>query len=246
MALVTGSGKKRVGWYVADALAGQGYTIAVHYHTSAVEANETVEHLRGRGVQAAAFQADLADGEAARGLVQAALERFGHLDVLVNCAAVWQAKRLEDVTAADLLHNFRVNVLGTFLCAREAGLAMVRQPEGGCIINFGDWAEARPYLDYAAYFATKGAIPALTRCLAVELGTRNPRVRVNGILPGPILFQPDLPEAERQEAIRATLTRREGRPENVAQAVVFLVRNDFVTGACLTVDGGRTIYAAGS
>jgi pteridine reductase len=245
VALVTGSGKKRVGWYVADALAGQGYAVAVHYHTSASEADETVEHLRGRGVEAAAFQADLADGEAARGLIRAVLERFGRLDVLVNCAAVWKAKRLEEVTAADLLRNFGVNVLGTFLCAREAGLAMLRQPEGGCLINFGDWAEARPYPDYAAYFATKGAIPVLTRCLAVELGTRNPKVRVNCILPGPVLFQPDLPHEERRQAIQATLTQRQGRPENIAQAVLFLVGNDFVTGACLAVDGGRSVYAAG-
>ncbi len=246
VALVTGSGKKRVGWYVADALAGQGYAVGVHYHTSTSEADETVEHLRSRGVEAAAFQADLADGEAARSLVRAGLERFGRLDVLVNCAAVWKAKRLEEVTAGDLLHNFGVNVLGTFLCAREAGLAMVRQPEGGCIINFGDWAEARPYPDYAAYFASKGAVPVLTRCLAVELGTRNPKVRVNCILPGPVLFQPDLPHEERQQAIQATLTQREGRPENIAQAVLFLVGNDFVTGDCLRVDGGRTVYAAGN
>jgi pteridine reductase len=174
------------------------------------------------------------------------LDRFGRLDVLVNCAAVWRAKRLEDVTAADLLHNFGINVLGTFLCAREAGLAMVGHPEGGCIVNFGDWALAWPYPDYAAYFATKGSIPTLTRCLAVELGTRNPRVRVNCVHPGPVLFPPDMPEAEREEAIRSTLVRREGQPENVAAAVLFFVENDFVTGACLPVDGGRTIYAAGS
>jgi pteridine reductase len=169
------------------------------------------------------------------------LDRFGRLDVLVNYAAVWRAKRLEDVTAADLLHNFGINVLGTFLCAREAGLAMVGQPEGGCIVNFGDWALARPYPDYAAYFATKGSIPTLTRCLAVELGTRNPKVRVNCILPSPVLFQPSLPQAERRQAIQATLTQREGRPENSAQAVLFLVGNDFATGVCLPVDGGRTV-----
>lgn len=246
VALVTGSGKKRVGWYVADALAAQGYAVAVHYHTSASEANDTVQQLRGHGAEAAAFQSDLADGDAARGLVRVVRERFGRLDVLVNCASVWQAKRLEDVTAADLLNNFGVNVLGTFLCSREAGLAMVAQPEGGCIVNFGDWAEARPYKDYSAYFATKGGVPVLTRCLAVELGTRNPKVRVNCILPGPVLFQPDLPQDEKRQAIQATLTQREGRPENIAQAVLFLVGNDFVTGACIPVDGGRTIYAAGN
>jgi pteridine reductase len=125
-------------------------------------------------------------------------------------------------------------------------LTMVGQPEGGCIVNCGDWASARPYLNYAPYLVSKGAIPALTRCLAVELGTRNPRVRVNCVLPGPVLFSPDMPKAERAEAIRSTLVRREGKPENVAAAVLFLVENEFVTGVCLPVDGGRTIYAAGS
>ncbi len=96
------------------------------------------------------------------------------------------------------------------------------------------------------YLVSKGAIPALTRCLAVELGTRNPRVRVNCVHPGPVLFPPDMPQAEREEAIRSTLVRREGHPENVGAAVLFFVQNDFVTGACLSVDGGRTIYAAGS
>jgi len=246
VALVTGSGKKRVGWHVADALAGRGYNIAVHYRTSAKEAAETVEHLRRRGVEAVAFQADLAEESAVRDLVRAAQDQFGRLDVLVNCAAVYKAKRLEEVIAADVCQNFEVNLLGTFLCAQQAGLAMVRQPEGGCIVNFGDWALTRPYLNYAPYFATKGAIPALTRCLAVELGSRNPRVRVNCVLPGPVLFPPDMPVAEREEAIRSTLVNREGAPENVAGAVLFFVENDFVTGVCLPVDGGRTIYAAGS
>jgi pteridine reductase len=123
VALVTGSGKKRVGWYVADALAGRGYNIAVHYRTSAKEAAETVEHLRSRGVEAMAFQADLAEESDVRDLVRGAQDRFGRLDVLVNCAAVYKAKRLEEVTAADVYHNFEANLLGTFLCAQQAGLA---------------------------------------------------------------------------------------------------------------------------
>jgi len=245
-ALVTGSGKRRVGRYVADALAGDGYALVLHYHTSAADANQAVEEFRARGVDAIALGADLADERAARGLVEAAIGHFGRLDVLVNCAAVWQARRLEEVTAADLRRNFEVNLLSTFVCAQQAGLAMLSQPEGGNIINLGDWAEARPYLDYAAYFAVKAAIPGLTRCLAVELGTRNPRVRVNCILPGPVLFLPELPEAERQQAVRATLVQQAGRPENVAQAVLCLIHNDFITGASLVVDGGRTVYAGGT
>jgi pteridine reductase len=246
VALVTGSGKRRVGWHVADALAARGYALAVHYRTSAAEAAESVAAFRARGVEAAAFAADLTDESAVRGLIDQVLAHFGRLDVLVNCAAAWQSKKLEDVTAADVRHYFETNTLGTFLCSQRAGLAMVRQPEGGCIVTLGDWAVVRPYLNYAAYFPSKGAIPTLTRCLAVELGSRNPAVRVNCILPGPVLLPPGLPEAERRQAIDATLVKREGSPESIARAVLFFLDNDFVTGVCLPVDGGRTVFAPDS
>src|SRR5207244_4806431 len=170
------------------------------------------------------------------GLVEQTLAHFGRLGVRVNCAAIWQRKRLEDVTAADVRRHFEVNALGTFLCCQHAGLAMVRQAEGGCIVNCGDWAETRPYVNYAGYFASKGAIPTLTRCLAVELGTRNPRVRVNCILPGPVLFQPGLPAAEKETAIQATLVKREGTTGDVAKAVLFFMDNEVVHGTCLAVD----------
>jgi pteridine reductase len=240
---VTGSGKRRVGWHVADALAQRGYSLAIHYRSSGQEAAESVASFQTRGLKAVALQADLTNEAQVKKLIEAVLDQFGRIDVLANCAAVWKRKRLEEVTADDVRLHFETNLLATFLCAQQAGLAMVRQSEGGCIINFGDWAEARPYLNYAAYFPSKGAIPTLTRCLAVELGTRNPRVRVNCILPGPVMLPPDLPEAERKQAIDATLVKREGRPENVAQAVLSLIDNDFITGVCLPVDGGRTIYA---
>jgi pteridine reductase len=245
VALVTGSGKKRVGSVVADALARRGYAVAVHFRTSAAEAEETAAALRTHGVEVAAFPADLADERAVKGMVRDVLARFGRLDVLVNCAAVWESKRLEDVTAADVRMHFDTNALGTFLCCQHAGLAMAEQPEGGVIVNVGDWAEVRPYPNYAAYFPSKGAVTAITRCLAVELGLRNPQVRVNAVLPGPVMLPPDLPEEERRQAIGATLVKREGRPENVAQAVLSFLDNDFVTGVCLPVDGGRTVYAPG-
>ena len=208
VALVTGSGKRRVGRYVAETLAAHGYRLVLHYLHSAVDAEEAVADFRGRGVDAIAVGADLGDEAAVDTLVGTALGRFGRLDVLVNCASIWQRKRLEEIRAADVCAHFAANVLGTFLCTRTAGLAMVGQPTGGCVVNVGDWAEARPYPHYAAYFATKGAIPTLTRCLAVELGTRNPNVRVNCVLPGPVLFQADAPGAERREAVSATLVKR--------------------------------------
>jgi pteridine reductase len=201
--------------------------------------------LQGKGATAVAFQADLTDETAVRTLVEGVSKHFGRIDALVNCAAIWQRKRLEEVTAADVRAHFETNTLGTFLCCQHVGLAMVKQPEGGAIVNLGDWAEARPYLDYAAYFPSKGAVSTLTRSLAVELAARNPRVRVNCVLPGPVMLPADLPEDERRQAINATLVKREGRPENIAQAVLFFLDNDFVTGVCLPVDGGRTIYSPG-
>jgi pteridine reductase len=242
VALVTGSGKRRIGWHVADALAGRGYAIAVHYHRSARDAKATVSHLRQRNVDAEAFHADLAAPGAATELASAVLKRFGRLDVLVHCAAIWERQPLEQVTAADFLRNFEINTLGTCLLSQHVGLAMAAQPEGGNIILLGDWAIERPYLHHLPYFVSKGTIPTLTRALAVELGTRNPRVRVNCILPGPVMLPGDLPANEREASIRGTLLKREGRPENVAQAVLFLIENDYVTGVCLPVDGGRTIY----
>ena len=245
VALVTGSGRRRLGGHVAEALAARGFALAIHYHSSAIEAAATADQLRRSGVEVEAFHADLALESEASGLVDSTLARFGRLDVMVNCAAIWEKCRLEEIKADDLRRHFEINVLGTFFCARAAGLAMARQSEGGCIINFGDWAITRPYLDHAAYFASKGTIPTLTRCLAVEFGTRNPRVRVNAILPGPVLLPAEMDLAERSEVIDATLVRREGRPENVTQAVLYLIENDFVTGDCLNVDGGRSIYAGG-
>jgi pteridine reductase len=243
VALVTGSGKRRVGSVVAEALAERGYAIAVHYYRSEAEAALTAASLEKKGVSAKAFRADLGDEQAIAGMIQNVVLEFGRLDVLVNCAAVWERKRLEDVTAKDLRTHFEINTLGTFLCSQQAGLAMVRQPEGGLIVTLGDWAEVRPYLNYSAYFPSKGGVTALTRSLAVELGTRNPRVRVNCILPGPVMLPPDLPEAERRQSIDATLVKREGSPRNIAQAVLSFIDNDFVTGVCLPVDGGRTIYS---
>jgi len=243
VALVTGSGKRRVGSHVAEALAGRGYAVAVHYRSSSTEAAELVRSLEKAGTTAVAFQADLTNEDEVAKLVADVLKCFGRLDVLVNCAAVWQSKKLEEVTAADVRLHFETNTLGTFLCCQHAGLAMVKQPEGGVIINLGDWAEVRPYLNYAAYFPSKGAVSTMTRCLAVELAERNPKVRVNCIMPGPVMLPPDLPEAEKKQAIDATLVKREGSPQHVALAVLALVENDFMTGVCLPVDGGRTVYA---
>lgn len=243
IALVTGSGKKRVGNAIAELLADYGYSIAIHYRTSASEANDTVESLRSKGVRAFAFQADLAIEADVKRMIKHVWDTFGRLDVLVNSAAIWNRKALEEVTANDVREHFDANTLGTFLCCQLAGLRMVEQPEGGCIVNIGDWAEIRPYTGYAAYFPSKGGVTALTRSMAVELGTRNPNVRVNAVLPGPVMLPPEMPEEEKAYVINATLVKREGTPQHVAKAVLSLIENDYITGVCLPVDGGRSIYA---
>jgi pteridine reductase len=241
--IVTGAGAPRIGNRVARTLAARGYRLVVHAQSSLARAEETAAELRAAGGQAIALAADVRDEQAVKSMVAATVEHFGRIDALVNCAAIWERKPLEDVTANDVRRHFEVNTLGAFLCGREVGLVMTRQAEGGAIVNFGDWAIARPYLDYSAYFPSKGAIPALTRSLAVELGSRNPRVRVNAVLPGPVMFPDSLSQEERAAVVAATLVKREGTPEHVVDAVVFLLENDFVTGVCLPVDGGRSIYA---
>ncbi len=240
VALVTG-GARRVGAVVARALAARGYAVAIHCHGSLAEGRRLAEEFSAAGTPSLAVTANLRDEGPVRAMVHRVADHFGRIDAVVTCAAIWVPGRLEEVTADDLRAHFDVNCVGTFLVAQEAGSVMVDQPDGGGIVTVGDWAVARPYPEYAAYFPSKGAIPTLTRSLAVELARRNPRIRVNCVLPGPVLLPPDLDPTERAAAIAGTLVKREGTPEHVAHAVLFLLENDFVTGVCLPVDGGRTI-----
>jgi len=241
VALVTG-GAVRVGQAIVRELAERGYRVAIHANTSLDRAEELAAELLAAGVEAAAFGADLRDEQATRQMIDAARDHFGRLDALVNSAASWSATPLATTTAQDVRRFFEINTLGTFLCCQHAGLIMARQEQGGAIVNVGDWATARPYRNYAAYFVSKASIPAMTRLFAVELA---PRVRVNAVLPGPVLLAEELSEDEWRRAIRGTLLGRAGRPENIAQAVAALLENDFVTGVCLPVDGGRTLGETG-
>lgn len=241
VALVTG-GAVRVGRAIVRELAARGYRVAVHANTSLDRAQELVEELASSGHEAAAFGAELRDEDAARAMIDRARRHFGRLDALVNSAAIWSSTPLATTMADDVRRFFEVNALGTFVCCQHAGHIMVEQAEGGAIVNIGDWATARPYRDHSAYFVSKAAIPALTRLFAVELA---PRVRVNAVLPGPVLMPESISESERQRAIAGTLLQRAGRPENVALAVAALLENDFITGVCLPVDGGRTIGETG-
>lgn len=241
VALVTG-GAVRVGQAIVRDLAARGYRIAIHANTSLDRAQDLVRELTANGHDAAAFGADLRDEDATRAMIDRARRHFGRLDALVNSAATWSPTPLEFVMADDVRRFFEVNTLSTFVCCQHAGQIMMEQEEGGAIVNIGDWAIERPYRDHSAYFVSKGAIPTLTRMFAVELA---PKVRVNAILPGPVLLPESVSEADRRRAIAGTLLKRAGRPENVAHAVAALLQNDFITGVCLPVDGGRTIGETG-
>lgn len=246
VALVTGSGRQRVGNVIARSLADWGYDVALHYHRSEQSAQETVAELRSTGVSSEAFRADVSEQNEVDAMCDRIVQRYGRLDVLVTTASIWDTIPLENVTAEDMLRHYRVDVLGTFLCARRAGLIMTQQPTGGAIVTFGDWAIQRPYPDHAAYFAAKGSIPTLTRALAVELSHRNPKVRVNCIQPGPVLFPPESTDDQRQAMIESTLVKTANCPQSVSLAVKFFIDNPFVTGVCMPVDGGRSIYATES
>lgn len=245
VALVTGSARRRVGFEVARALGHAGFRVVLHYLTSASQAEESTRELLAEGIQAQAFQADLAEESEVRSLVARVLESHGRIDALVTCASRWGRQPVGETDAESLLEQFRANTLTTALVSLAVGRVMVSQPEGGAIVTLGDWAIRRPYPDHLAYHTSKGAVEVFTRGLAVELGRLNPRVRVNMVEPGPVMLPPDLSEKERAEAIEGTLAGREGSPADVAQAVLALVANGFITGASLPVDGGRSIWARG-
>lgn len=243
VALVTGSGSRRVGNAIARHLAKQGFSIGLHYHHSDETAQQTIDELHHQGTDAIALQAAIDSSDQIEQMFAQMDAHFSRIDVLVNSAAIWKPKRFEQITAEDVREYLNVNTLGSFLAAQAAGKRMVAQDRGGVIVNIGDWATERPYLDHAAYFPSKGAIAAMTRSLALELGWRNPHVRVNAILPGPVMLADTVSDEVRRANEQSTLVRRVGTAQHVAHAVQFLIENDFVTGVCLPVDGGRTIFA---
>lgn len=245
VAVITGSGAPRVGRAIATNFARAGCRVVIHSNRSVTAANEAAASLTADyNIETLVVLGGLEDDATPDRIVDQTRKKFGRIDVLVNSAAIWSPTKLEDVTSDELRRYFDVNAVGSFQCARAAGLAMVEQPTGGAITNIGDWGTCRPYRDHAAYFPSKGAVEVMTRSLAVELAQRNPRIRVNCIQPGTVLLGDQTPEEHRQQLADCTLVRRIGTAEEVAHAVQFVSENAFVTGVCLPVDGGRSIYAS--
>ncbi|MBA2117299.1 SDR family oxidoreductase [Bremerella alba] len=241
VALVTGSAK-RVGRVIAQHLADCGYRIAVHANTSMDEAHCFAKSLKEQGTEASAFQADLTSEASIRDMVDKVHFYFGRIDVLVNSASIFFPTPLDELKTHDVESLFQVNTFSVLLCSRFVAQRMQEQATGGAIVNIADWSVVRPAKGFSAYIASKGVLVTLTRSLAIDLAAENPAIRVNAVLPGQVLLPEGSSDAKRQAAIDATLVKRMGEPEDIAQAVHFLVESPFVTGVCLPVDGGRTVF----
>lgn len=231
-AVVTG-GAVRVGREIARRLADAGYDLVLHYHGSADEARVTAGKLREAGARVVLAQADLADPEQIGTPFEAADDAFGGLDLLVNSAAIFPRSEPLHTTAAEWDRVFDVNARGPFLCSQEAG----RRMSSGSIVNIIDTGATQAWPGYVPYVASKAALASVTRGLAAALA---PRVRVNGVAPGPVLLPDDADgPKEREAAARRTVLGRVGEAADVAEAVLFLARAKYVTGEIIRVDGGQ-------
>ncbi|MCC9600849.1 SDR family oxidoreductase [Stieleria sp. JC731] len=244
VALITGSGAPRVGRVIAEELANANCRIVFHANHSVDQAQRAAENVqREFKVDTFVVTGALDESSTPDRLVDEAFDHFGRLDILVNSAAIWKPSKLSEITADEMRRYFEINAMGSFFSARAAGRVMTTQANGGSIVNIGDWATERPYLDHAAYFPSKGAIDVMTRSLAVELAQQNSAIRVNCIKPGPVLLTDEVPDQQRKKLCASTLGGKIGTAEHVAHAVRFLCENTFVNGVCLPIDGGRTVFA---
>lgn len=236
--LVTGAGR-RVGRVVALAFAAKGARLAVHYHTAAAEARRVAEAVKTMsGADVDVFRANLLDAAAPQKLADAVSRRFGGIDALVNSASLYERSPFALASAEDWDRHMAVNARAPYFLAQACSPWLKRSGEG-VIINIADWAGRRPYVDFGAYCASKAALLCVNKLLAKALA---PEVRVNAVLPGPVLAPESMAEGERRKIAEATLLKRPGSPEAVARACVFLAESaDYSTGAELSVDGGRLI-----
>ncbi|RAP58242.1 pteridine reductase [Oleiagrimonas sp. MCCC 1A03011] len=241
VALITGAAR-RIGAGIARHLHAAGYDLLLHYRNSDDAMRTLCADLQAaRADSVHAVAADLAEAQAAKTLVDAAMQRFHRLDALVNNASAFFASPLEDTTAAQWDTLFAVNARAPFLLCQAAAPAL--RERCGAIVNLTDLHAARPRPDLLAYAASKAALEALTRGMATTLG---PDVRVNAVAPGAILWPEDENDPAAREAMLAhTPLGRIGRVEEIAESVRWLLMDaGFVTGQILRVDGGRDAHWA--
>jgi len=236
VALVTG-GAVRVGKAISLALAGAGADIVMNYNTSSSDAQETAAGIGALGRRALTYQADVSQRDGVQAMVDAAIERFGRLDVLVNSASVWRRTPWEELTEEEWDTKLDVDLKGAFLCAKAAWPHLIAHGDGA-IVNIVDLSALKPFPNFLAHSAAKAGLLNFTYGLAQELA---PAVRVNAVAPGPVLPPPDYSEKQVAAVANRTLLKRWGSAEDVADAVVFLVRAPYITGIVLPVDGGERL-----
>ncbi len=239
VSLVTGAAK-RVGRTIALALAARGADVAVHYYRSEAEAQATARQIAAHGVRAEAIEANLADPQAIETLMEQVRSRFERLDLLVNSASAFQAKNVLDVTVEEWDAVMAVNLRAPFLLSQHAARMMQAQGQG-VIVNIADIAGQVPWPRYPHHSVSKAGLIMLTRVLAKALA---PAVRVNAIVPGPVLKPEGMPDERWAKLGERLPLQRTGSPEHVAQAVLALIQNDFVTGAIWNVDGGDALVGS--
>lgn len=238
VALITGSGR-RVGAVIARTLHAAGYDLVLHYRHSADAAEALAAELEQQREQSVQLvHAELAAVDMLLELVTAALSRFGRLDALVNNASAFYPTPVGSATQAQWDELFASNAQAPFFLAQAATPAL--RQAGGAIVNLVDIYAERPLADHPVYCMAKAALLAMTRALALDLG---PQVRVNAVAPGAVMWPSEGKAYDDKRAmLERTPLKRAGTPEDVASAVLWLLRDaPFVTGQVIRVDGGRTL-----
>lgn len=236
--LVTG-GAHRVGKAIAMELARQGATINITYHSAEAEAHQTVAEITSMAIKAAAYRCDQTNLEQIESVIHGIGTRSERLDGLVNCASIMQEIPFDEVTPEEWDVTMSVNARGPFFFTQAASRLMLDgKSGGGSIVNILDESAVEPTKYFVHHSASKAALHMLTRSTALALA---PKIRVNAVLPGPVLMPEGADVEKWQRLEKNTPLKRLGTPEDVARAVVFLLKEEFITGQVLVVDGGRTL-----